>query len=164
MKKSLIPIFYIIIFISTLSFISIQHLNNKEKSKNKSEDESLKAEILLQDSIFFEAYNTCKLEKQAEMYDDKIEFYHDKSGLMTSKIEILDGTKKYICGKVKRILVAESVEVHSIKGFGAVEIGLHKFSNYTTAEAGISEPEKFVIIWKQFGDIWKISRVISLHS
>jgi hypothetical protein len=58
-----------------------------------------------------------------------LEFYHDKGGLTTSKQEILDATKQNICGKVTRELVKGSVEVYSIKDYGAVEIGLHKFHN-----------------------------------
>jgi hypothetical protein len=162
MKKSFVPLFYFIIAISSLSFISIQHLNFSKKEANVANDEMYN-QILMQDSIFFNAYNTCNLEKQAGIYDNSIEFYHDKGGLMTSKIEILDGTKKYICGKVKRILVDESVEVHAINGFGAVEMGTHKFQNYSKKDLGISEPEKFVIIWKNVDGNWKISRVISLH-
>jgi hypothetical protein len=34
------------------------------------------------------------MNKQAAIYADEIEFYHDQGGLMTSKQDILDGTKK----------------------------------------------------------------------
>ena len=46
-------------------------------------DEKLQATISNMDSIFFDAYNSCDIEKQKEIYADDIEFFHDKSGLST---------------------------------------------------------------------------------
>jgi hypothetical protein len=46
------------------------------------------------DGVFFDAYNSCNMDKQAEIYADTLEFYHDKGGLMTSKEGIR--TKKKI--------------------------------------------------------------------
>ena len=114
------------------------------------------------DSIFFDAYNHCDLEKQASFYCDTIEFYHDQGGLMISKQEILDGTKKYICGKVTRELVQGSLEVYPIHNYGAVEIGLHKFFNNQEPDAP-SHESKFVVIWRYKNDRWQMTRLISLH-
>ena len=120
-------------------------------------------QIVKLDSIFFNAYNTCDLDKQADFYSDSLEFYHDQTGLSTSKKDVLDAIKTNICGKVTRELIKESVEVYPLKGFGAVEIGLHRFHNNTQKQDTPSEPGKFIIIWKQTGDNWKITRVVSLH-
>jgi hypothetical protein len=125
-------------------------------------DKELFRTIGTMDSLFFDAYNKCDLEKQASIYSDTIEFYHDKGGLMTSKKEIIDGTQKYICGKVTRELVKGSMEVYPIKDYGAVEIGFHKFYNKEEPDA-ISNPSKFIIIWENKNQDWKISKVISLH-
>lgn len=115
------------------------------------------------DSMFFNAYNTCNMELQSEIYADSIEFYHDKGGLMTSKQELLDATKKNICGKVSRELVKGSMEVYPINQFGAVEMGLHIFHNNTEKVDTVSKPDKFIIIWRNQHNKWQISRVISLH-
>jgi hypothetical protein len=125
-------------------------------------DKELFRTIESMDSLFFDAYNKCDLEKQASIYSENIEFYHDKGGLMTSKKEILDGTQKYICGKVTRELVKGSIEVYPINNYGAVEIGFHKFYNKEEPDA-ISNPSKFVIIWMNTNQDWQISKVISLH-
>lgn len=119
--------------------------------------------IVAMDSVFFEAYNTCNLDKQAAIYSDKIEFYHDKGGLMTSKQEILDGTEKYVCGKVTRELVKGSIEVYPIKDFGAIEMGLHKFHNNTEKSGTLSHASKFIIFWQNDNNNWKITKVVSLH-
>ncbi|SIS63346.1 protein of unknown function [Zobellia uliginosa] len=122
----------------------------------------LKETITQLDRTYFEAYNSCNIEKQAEMYAEDIEFYHDKGGLTTSKQDLLDSLKKNICGKVTRELVEGSIEVYPISEYGAVEIGFHKFHNNEEPDA-ISEPGKFIIIWKKTEATWNITRVISLH-
>jgi hypothetical protein len=114
------------------------------------------------DSVFFTAYNTCDMDKQAEFYSDSIEFYHDKGGLSTSKKEILESIKKNICGKVTRELVKGSVEVYPIPNFGAIELGLHRFHNKQEPNA-VPHDSKFIIIWHEKNGKWEISRVISLH-
>jgi len=126
------------------------------------EDDDLYRTIVKMDSIYFTAYNNCNMKKQAEIYDEDLEFYHDKGGLATSKKDILESLEKNICGKVTRELVAGSIEVHPIPGFGAVEIGMHKFHNSEEPDA-VSVASKFITIWKQDDDSWKITRVISLH-
>ena len=112
--------------------------------------------------LYFTAYNDCDMETQEEFYDDDLEFYHDKGGLATSKVALLESIEKNICGKVTRALLKDSVEVHDIPGFGAVEIGIHKFYNKEEPDA-VSKPTKFISIWKQEGETWNLSRVISLH-
>ncbi len=125
-------------------------------------DKELFDTIVLMDKEFFDAYNTCDLKKQTNMYSDDVEFFHDKGGLMTSKKDIIDGTKQYICGKVTRELIKESVEVYPIKDYGAVQIGFHKYYNNQEPDA-ISIPVKFIIIWHNENEKWKLKKVISLH-
>ena len=125
-------------------------------------DTEIHQQIVAMDSIFFSAYNTCDLKKQATIYSDNLEFFHDKNGLMTSKQKILDGTKKYICGKVTREVLKETIEVYPIKDYGAVEIGYHQF--YNNQEPNITPtPSKFILMWQKINNVWKISKVISLH-
>ncbi len=119
--------------------------------------------IVQMDSVYFNAYNTCDMDKQAAIYADSIEFYHDGSGLETSKKNLLAAIKNNICGKVTRELVKGSIEVYQIPNFGAVEIGLHRFINHAENNH-ISRPDKFIIIWRHRSDQWQITRVISLHT
>ena len=116
-----------------------------------------------QDSIYFDAYNKCKMDIQTAMYDADIEFYHDKGGLMTSKKDLLEALKKNICGKVTRELVPGSIEVYPIKNYGAIEMGLHKFHNNQEKENTPSHAAKFIIFWQLKDKEWKIKRVVSLH-
>lgn len=121
----------------------------------------LYTKVLELDSIFFTAYNNCDLELQASIYSDSIEFFHDQGGLITSKEEILQGTKDFICGKVTRELIKETVEVYPIANYGAVEIGMHQFINNENNEP--PHPSKFVAMWHETEDGWKLAKVVSLH-
>ncbi|HEY4206251.1 MAG TPA: nuclear transport factor 2 family protein [Puia sp.] len=114
------------------------------------------------DSVYFHAYNTCDMTTQGAIYADSIEFYHDKGGLETSKQRLLDAIRQNICGKVTRVLVPGSIEVYPIAGYGAVEIGLHRFVNHVESETP-SKPDKFILIWRHAHNRWQITRVISLH-
>ncbi|MGI9553020.1 MAG: nuclear transport factor 2 family protein [Aurantibacter sp.] len=125
-------------------------------------DQELFDTIVALDSIFFTAYNNCDLEKQSNLLSEDLEFYHDKGGLSTSKREVMTAIENNICGKVTRELVKGSIEVHEIPGFGAVQMGLHKFHNNQEPDA-ISRASKFITIWKRQDDAWEITRVISLH-
>lgn len=126
-----------------------------------SQDTALYRTVAGLDSAFFHAYNTCDLVTQEKFYADGIEFFHDKSGLDTSKPNILANTKKYICGKVTRELVKGSLEVSPLPGYGAVELGMHVFHNLQ--EKTSSKPSRFMIIWKNDDGRWQITKVISLH-
>jgi hypothetical protein len=114
------------------------------------------------DSVYFNAYNTSDMVKQEEIFSDSIEFYHDNGGLEKSKQALLNSIKKNICGKVTRVLVNGSIEVYPIPGYGAVEIALHRFINHTENDH-LSQPDRFIIIWRHLNNKWQMTRVISLH-
>jgi hypothetical protein len=161
------------IAISLLTIIIIVFANCTSSKKTtyqltknyKPENQKLYDTIVKLDSIFFDAYNTCtiNLEKYSSFYADNLEFYHDQGGLMTSKQGVIDATKKYICGKVTRELVKGSIEVYAIKDYGAVEIGLQKFHNNEEPIGTPSKIGRFMILWENKNNAWKISRVVSLH-
>lgn len=137
--------------------------NNTTASKYIPDSQTLYDTIVKWDSIYFTAYNTCDMEKQRSIFSDSLEFYHDKGGLSTSKSQVMEGIEKNVCGKVTRELVPGTIEVYPIKGFGAVEMGMHRFHNNQEPAGTPSHPGKFVIIWHHINDTWKITRVISLH-
>lgn len=125
-------------------------------------DQQLYDIIVIKDKEYFDAYNTCDMKTQASLFSESIEFFHDKGGLSTSKKEILASLENNICGKVTRTLIEGSIEVYPINDYGAIEIGYHKFYNNQEPNA-ISNPSKFIMVWKREGEEWIISKVISLH-
>ena len=113
--------------LSLLAFFS----SHDTYSQNRSDNPALYDTIMKHDSIFFYAYNQCDslLEAYATYYADDLEFYHDQGGFSNSKKDVVEATRKNICGKVRRDLVPGSVEVYPIAGYGAIEIGFHRFTN-----------------------------------
>ena len=125
------------------------------------DDKPLYDTIVYLDSVLFEAYNNCRVDRFEKYFSGNIEFYHDKGGLTTSKQELIDALKNNICGKVTRELVPGSIEVYPIPGYGAIQMGSHRFHNIR--ENSTSRPGKFVHTWRRENGEWKITRVISLH-
>jgi ketosteroid isomerase-like protein len=123
---------------------------------------SLYDSIAAMDTRWEDAYNNCKMDVMEEIISEDLEFYHDQGGLMTSKQKLNEALKNNICGKVTRELEKGSLEVYPIKGYGAVEMGLHAFHNINEPNAP-SHFAKFVHIWKRENGKWRITRVISLH-
>ena len=114
------------------------------------------------DSSLFDAYNGCDLKKFESFFSDDLEFYHDKDGLINSRKSLVDSIKTNICGQVRREIVAGTLEVYPIPGYGAIEAGSHRFyqrQKGKTEKAGGAA--KFLMVWQNKGGEWKITRVIS---
>ncbi len=67
------------------------------------------------DAKIFDAYNTCDLATLADMVDDNLEFYHDRTGLSVGKASFINAIKNNICYKVRRELVVSSLEVFPLQ-------------------------------------------------
>lgn len=126
------------------------------------ESMELHREIIKQDSLLFEAYNTCKVSVFEGLVSEDIEFYHDRGGLTTSKKQIVEALKNNICNKVTRQLLPGSIEVYPIPNYGVVQMGAHRFFNKQEPNAE-SKFSKFVHIWKKVNGQWELTRVVSLH-
>ena len=135
---------------------------NQDTYSYKPKSQELYNTIAHMDSVYFNAYNSCDMETQSAIYADSIEFYHDGSGLQTSKEALLAALKANICGKVTRVLIKGSLEVYPIPNYGAVEVGLHRFINHQEHDA-ISKPDRFIAVWRPKDGKWQMTRVISLH-
>src|SRR6266404_4493391 len=105
--------------------------------------------------------NYSDLEKFSSFLDDNVEFYHDQGGVTLGKQNLTDSVKKNICGKVTRELVPGTLQVHYMKGYGAVEMGVHRFHHPGHEDTeGLGEG-KFIHLWQYKDGAWKITRVIS---
>ena len=119
----------IILLLSTFLGYSQETYKDILETKYEPIDKKIYDDIVAMDKEYFDAYNSCDMKKQALLYAEDLEFFHDKGGLSTSKQEVLTSIEKNICGKVTRTLLEESIEVYPIKEYGAIEIGYHKFYN-----------------------------------
>jgi ketosteroid isomerase-like protein len=114
------------------------------------------------DTKLFDAYNHCDLATLGAMVSDDLEFYHDQTGLSVGKGPFLAAIKQNICGKVQRALLPDTLEVYPLKGYGAVEIGIHRFHHIGHPEDGVGDA-KFVTLWQNKDGAWKVTRVISYN-
>ncbi|MGD0648971.1 MAG: nuclear transport factor 2 family protein [Acidobacteriaceae bacterium] len=123
------------------------------------EQAELTQTVMTLDTKLFDAYNRCDLKTLGAMVSDDLEFYHDQTGLMVGKAPFLQAIQNNICGKVQRTLVPGSLEVYRLKGYGAVEIGVHRFHH--PGDPGPGGEAKFVQVWQNKEGVWKVTRVIS---
>ena len=128
--------------------------------KIQSQEELNKA-ITALDAGLFDAYNKCDLEKFATYFTENVEFYHDQGGVTLGRAALTESVKKNICGKVTRELVPGTLQVFYMKGYGAIEMGVHRFHHPGQEDTeGVGEG-RFVHLWQYKDGAWKITRVLS---
>jgi hypothetical protein len=113
------------------------------------------------DDALFDSYNRCDLEKFGTFFLDDVEFYHDQGGVTFGRQNLTESVKKNICGKVRRELVPRTLEVYPMRGYGAVEMGVHRFYDRKAEQSEPTGEAKFVHLWQNKDGAWKITRVIS---
>jgi ketosteroid isomerase-like protein len=118
-------------------------------------------EIERADSILFQAFNRQDIATFKAMFTKDLEWFQDNGGLIPYKtiFENFGNTFKNE-NKLSRVLVKESLEVHPLKGYGAIEIGSHQFRHFENGKEEVGT-FKFLMIWNKKDGQWKISRVVS---
>ena len=146
----------------SLLLLSTIILQGFAQSPNKKAppDELLRTVAAL-DSALFDAYNQCDLEKFGAFFIDDVEFYHDQSGVSHGREEVIEAVRKNICGKVRRELVPGTLEVYPMRGYGAVEMGMHRFHQPKVDPNKPVGEAKFMHLWQNKDSVWRITRVIS---
>ena len=135
-----------------------QGVQSLESIKSQAE---LDKTVTALDAALFDAYNRCDLEKFSSYFTDDVEFYHDQGGLTLGKADLTDSINKNICGKVTRELVAGTLQAYYMKGYGAVEMGVHHFHHPGHEDTEPVGEGKFIHLWRYKDGAWKITRVIS---
>jgi hypothetical protein len=149
------------LFLLSLLFMSCV-CADAQSPKGKPANDELFRTIAALDTAVFDAYNRCDLEKFGSFFTEELEFYHDNGGLTDrTRQSLVESVKNNICGKVRRELVSGSLEVYPLKGYGAVEIGVHRFHHPGQEKTEPVGEAKFIQIWQNKDGVWKISRVIS---
>ncbi len=123
--------------------------------------EELNKTVASLDEALFDSYNSCDLEKFAAFFADDVEFYHDQGGVTIGRQELTNSIKNNICGKVTRELVPGTLQVYHMKGYGAVEMGVHRFHHPGHDDTEPVGQGKFIHLWQCKNGAWKITRVIS---
>lgn len=133
------------------------------QTRQSAPDDALFRTMVSLDSGLFDAFNTCNLEKFGSFFVEDVEFYHDKGGVTRGRPALVDSIKNNVCGKTRRDLIPGTLEVHPMDGYGALQIGMHRFCDAQAKQCdgtsgGVG---KFIHLWQNTDGAWKITRVIS---
>ena len=129
-----------------------------EEIKSQAELDKVVAAL---DRALFDSYNRCDLQTFASFFVEDVEFYHDQGGVTLGRRALTESVRKNICGKVTRELVPGTLEVYFMNGYGAVEIGVHRFHHPGHEDSEPVGEAKFVHLWQYKNAAWRITRVIS---
>jgi uncharacterized protein (TIGR02246 family) len=158
MLRGLLRTMLVLVGMGLLSGRGTAQVAGLDSIKNQ---EELDKAVTALDSALFDAYNRCDLEKFSSFFVEDVEFYHDQGGVTLGRQNLADSVKKNICGKVTRELVPGTLQVYYMKGYGAVEMGVHRFHHLGHEDTeGVGEG-RFVHLWQYKDGAWKITRVIS---
>jgi ketosteroid isomerase-like protein len=114
------------------------------------------------DRQLFDAYNRCDLKKFDSMLADDVEFYHDQGGLTLGHEKLTESVKNNICtGDTQRVLVPGTLKIYYMKGYGAIEIGVHRFFHPKTEATNGTGEGSFVHLWRYKDGAWKVTRILS---
>jgi len=118
-------------------------------------------EIEQADSIMFQAFNKQDMFTFKAMFTEDLEWFQDNGGLIPYKTVFENfGNTFRNENKLSRELVRGSMEVHPIKDYGAIQIGSHQFRHFENGKEEIGT-FKFLMIWQNKDEQWRISRVVS---
>jgi hypothetical protein len=119
------------------------------------------------DEAFWEAYNRCDLAAMGALLTPDVEFWHDKTGLTSTRADVVHSLAAGPCGtpgmRLRREAVAGSVQAYPLADAGALITGEHRF-----LVTRLSQPERldgsarFSSIWTRGRDLqWRMRRIIS---
>jgi ketosteroid isomerase-like protein len=151
----------VLLLVPVLAMIIVRSQTPTQSLESIKSQEELNKFVASLDAALFDAYNRCDLEKFASFIADDVEFYHDQGGVTLGKQSLTDSVKKNICGRVTRELVPGSLQVYHMSGYGAVEMGVHRFHHPGHDDTEPVGEAKFIHLWQYKDGAWKITRVIS---
>jgi len=151
----------VILFLLTFTICASSFAQSQNESTVVTSQIELFNKVANLDSSLFAAYNSKNLDLMKTYFTKDLEWYQDNGGLID--FEKVFSNFQSIFNRdydLKRKLIRESLEVHPIENYGAIEIGKHQFKHVENGKLEIGT-FKFVMIWKNNNGNWKISRVIS---
>jgi hypothetical protein len=151
----------LILLLLTISIYSTGIAQNQNERKVANTQIELFNKVAQLDSSLFAAYNSKKLDLMKTYFTNDLEWYQDNGGLIGFE-KVFENFNAIFNRDydLKRNLIKESLEVHPIEGYGAIEIGKHQFKHVENGKLEIGT-FKFLMIWKNENENWKISRVVS---
>lgn len=154
----------------TIQLLSLSFLFFQFSYAQVAKDSELYQEILKMDQLIFEdGFNNCRLDSiQNVMHKDMV-FYHDKGGISYEE-DFLKSMKQNICAtpnrKPIRKLTMEGFDVYPLYNngvlYGAIQEGIHEFFiKEPNKELYKTNIAKFTHTWILENEIWKLKVILS---
>ncbi len=135
------------------------------------EGEALTAAVAARDSDFFALlFEGCDPERMRTMLTADFEMYHDRGGVVATTAEPFVREYGQSCAareapdawRSRRALVAASLTVHPVPGYGAIEDGEHLFyERQGDGPERLAGRARFTQLWRLTADGWRLARVFS---
>ncbi|WP_258167594.1 DUF4440 domain-containing protein [Xanthomonas hortorum] len=124
------------------------------------------AQVRSADAAFWKAYNACDMQAIAGLLTADVEFYHDKTGLTTSREAVVDSLRHGPCAdetlRLRREALNNSIAFHPLKGGYAMLSGRHRFYVQERNKAErLDGQADFTTVWKFADGRWRMHRVLS---
>lgn len=151
--------FHFLLFLACFASVAA---SGQQQSLPASKEPTLYQTILHMDSVMFDAFNTHNLAVLKTVFAEDLEFYHDRDGLGNYAMTINSFEAMFSRPMtIRRQLVAGTLEVYPLPGYGAVEIGTHQFTRTDNGQT-MTSLYKFVNTWRYKDGQWKVTRAISV--
>jgi ketosteroid isomerase-like protein len=122
---------------------------------------ALHALVLELDRAMFEAFNAHDVDALMSFFAHDLEFFHDKDGLLDHAAVKTGFTRVFANNPdLRRELVPGSLEVHPLPGYGALQVGRHRFCHTENGKPDCGA-FSFVQVWRWSGGEWKVARELS---
>lgn len=134
-------------------------------------DAEIAAIIQHQDSLFWQAYNTCDTATMGRIFSEGVEFYHDKGGLTVGLPALMTSMGSGMCSgtrdfNLRREAVTGTVKVYPLRKnkevYGAIISGEHVFYITKTGKKEFLDGHAiFSNVWRKTNGRWQMARVFS---
>lgn len=120
-------------------------------------------ELARMDSLLFDAsFVSCDAAKANAIFADDVEFYHDKDGFSAGE-QVRENTRQLTAScpashGVTRTIVPGTLRVYPIEGYGALQVGVHRFDERGAATSTVAQ---FISLWHFVNGQWRLARVLS---
>lgn len=118
------------------------------------------------DTHFWQAYNACDMATMGALVTPDVEFYHDKTGLTTSRTHLIESLRNGPCGdphmRLRRAVVDGSLAYFPLAGGFAILSGQHRFYVQRDGKTETLDGQAaFTTVWKLQDGQWRMHRVLS---
>lgn len=131
----------------------------------KPKDPALYKTIVHMDSVCFAAFNAQDVEALKLYFSPDLEFYNDGGDVTGFAQTMLNFKAMFARNKssgLRREVVAGSLEVYPLHGYGAIEEVVHRFIHVENGKEEVGTM-KFVCTWQLKDGAWRMTRVISYN-